>query len=167
MARAFPVRTWATPLTIGAFVLMAGTGILMFFGLDQGLTTVIHQWFSWFLLIGAGGHILANIKPLQLHLKSRWGRTSVALFAVVFVASFPSWGRVTGPQLKRPIEQALVDAPLSSLAAMNRMGEGVLVGRLKDHGINASSTQSIRELASVSGIGENRLLGLIFLEGRR
>ena len=38
-----PIKTWATPLTLGSFVLMGGTGVLMFFEQDAGLTTVVHQ----------------------------------------------------------------------------------------------------------------------------
>ncbi|MNR38623.1 hypothetical protein D3C85_1567410 [compost metagenome] len=30
-AKPFTLRTWSTPLTIGSFILMAVTGVLMFF----------------------------------------------------------------------------------------------------------------------------------------
>ena len=49
------LRGWATTLTIGSFVLMVGTGLLMFFALDRGLVVVIHQWFSWLFLAGRRG----------------------------------------------------------------------------------------------------------------
>lgn len=157
------LRTWATRLTIGAFVLMAGTGIAMFFEWNHGLTTVVHQWFSWLFLAGAGGHIAANFRPLRNHLKSHWCQASVALFACVLAASFFSWGRITGPQLKGPIEQALVDAPLWALAGATHVEPETLVARLKAHGIAANSQQSIRELSSSNGVGENRLLAAVFL----
>ena len=35
--KSIPIRAWATPLTIGSFVLMATTGVLMFFGVREGL----------------------------------------------------------------------------------------------------------------------------------
>lgn len=158
-----PLRTWATPLTIGAFVLMAGTGVAMFFEWNHGLTTVVHQWFSWLFLAGAGGHIAANFRPLKNHLKFRWGKASVALFACVLVASFFSWGRITGPQLKGPIEQALVDAPLWALAGTTHTEPEALVARLKAHGIAANQAQSVRELSNRNGVGENRLLAIVFL----
>jgi len=47
MAQCFTLRTWATPLTISAFLLMSVTGVLMFFHIEGGLTTVAHQWCSW------------------------------------------------------------------------------------------------------------------------
>jgi hypothetical protein len=112
------LRTWATPLTIGGFILMSATGVLMFFGWDRSLTAEAHKWFSLLFLTGVGGHIAANIRPFLNHLKSRWGKTSVATIAIVLAASFFSWGIITGPQLVRPVKQALVDAPLSALAGV-------------------------------------------------
>jgi hypothetical protein len=119
MAKPIPLRSWATPLTIGAFFLMAITGVLMFFEWNTGLTTVVHQWFSW--------------------------------------------GIITGPQLERPIEQALVEAPLSALASVTRTAPNALVHRLNARGIAATSQQSVRDLSTQSGESENRLLAIVFL----
>jgi len=163
MAEKTSPRWWATPLTIGAFLLMAITGILMFFEQDRGLIVVVHQWSSWLLVIGAVGHIVANFRPLKNHLKSGWGTVSVAAFGAILVASWFSWGLVTGPQLKRPIEQALVDAPLSVLARMNHVDPSALVAKLSAHGIDADSEQSIGELSRKYRLDENRLLGMVFL----
>lgn len=160
----FPAaRSWATPLTISSFLLMSATGVLMFFELDRGLVVVAHQWFSWLFLAGAAGHITANFRPFKNHFKSAGTRTTAIIFASVVVASLFSWGRMTGPQMKRPIELALVDAPLSSLAGVTHTEPDVLIGRFKAHGVVATEQQSIREIAIKSGVGENRLLGLVFL----
>jgi len=163
MSKAIPLRTWATPLTIGSFILMSVSGILMFFELDTGLTSGAHQWFSWFFLLGVGGHVTANFYPFKNHLRSRWGQASVAGFVIVLVASFFSWGLVTGSQLKRPIEQALIDAPLSSLAGVTHTEPDALVGKLKAHGITAAPGQSIHELALAQGVSAERLLAFVFL----
>jgi hypothetical protein len=163
MAKAFAVRSWATPLTIGSFLLMGGTGVLMFFELDSGLTAVVHQWFSWLFLIGATGHLVANVRPLGRHLASRVGRLSVGALGAILIASCFSWGLVTGPQLKRPIEQALVDAPLSALASVTNTSLDVLTQRLEAHGVAASGAESVHDLSGTSGVNENRLLAIVFL----
>lgn len=105
------LRTWATPLTIGAFVLMSVTGVLMFFHWTRGITAVAHEWGSWLFLVGVAGHIAVNLRPFKTHFNSAWGQFSVAEFVLVLAASFFSWGLVTGDHLKGPVEQALVDAP--------------------------------------------------------
>ena len=163
MPKTIPLRTWATPLTIGTFVLMSATGVLMFFEWELGLTTVVHQWCSWLFLAGAGGHIVGNIRPFKNHLKTRWGQASASAFMAILGASFFSWGIITGPQLKRPIEQALIDAPLAALASVTGTDPDALLRRLRSQGANATAQQSILELARESGMSENRLLAIVFL----
>jgi hypothetical protein len=148
---------------MGAFLLMAVTGMLMFFEWEHGLIVVVHQWSSWMLVLGAGGHIVANFRPLKNHLKSRWGMVSVATFSALLVVSLFSWGLVTGPAMKRTIEQALVDAPLSQLIRMSHVDTATVTERLKSEGIDASSEASISDLARNNNQDENRLLALVFL----
>ncbi|WP_085582178.1 hypothetical protein [Thalassospira mesophila] len=159
------LRSWATQLTIGAFLLMAGTGLMLFFEFEDGLTAVVHQWLSWFFLIGAGAHIFVNFKPFKSRLKSRWGVAFTTIFAAVFVLSCFSWGMITGPQLERPIEEALVFAPLSALAAVTKNQPDVIIAKLAGQGIVATPEQSIYDVVKKTGIDENILLGIIFLPG--
>lgn len=162
MSARITTRTWATPLTIGSFLLMAGTGVMMFFEWERGLMTVAHQWFSWFFVIGAIGHIIANIRPFNAHLKARWGRYSIAVFTIVLAASVFSWGQITGPQLERPIEQALVYAPLSALADVTGQSQADLIAKFRRQGIEAEADQSVADLARLHDIDENRALAIIF-----
>ena len=43
-------RESATPLTIGSFLLIAITGVLMFFHLDSGLNKLAHEWLGWAMI---------------------------------------------------------------------------------------------------------------------
>ncbi len=127
----------ATPLTIGAFFLMSATGVLMFFGWDRGLTSGVHEWFSWLFLAGAARHIAANIRPFMNHLRSGWGKASITMFIIAMAASFLSWGIETGDPLRRDVERALVDAPLSTLASLTNATPEDLRRRLEARGIIA------------------------------
>lgn len=158
-----PVRTWATPLTIGSFIPMAATGILMFFHIDRGIISGAHQWLSWLFLIGLVGHIMANFRSFTNHLKSRWVRTSVSVFAIILVASFFTWGARTGGQLLAAIENDLVSAPLSTLAVVVRTAPNVLEHRLETHGIVARKEQTIRDIAGNSPGKQLQVLKLVFL----
>jgi len=163
MVKAIPPRTWATPLTIGSFILMSISGLLMFLHWDTGLVAGAHQWVSLLFLLGVGGHVTANFRPFKNHLHSRWGQASVAIFVTVLAASVFSWGLVTGSQLQRPILLALADAPLSSLADITRTEPRALLEKLQARGITATSGQSIRELALTQQVDTERLLGMVFL----
>ena len=136
----------------------------MFFELESlGVITVVHQWFSWVFVIGVAGHITANFTPLKKHLKTSWGRYSVLIFVLIFGLSLFSWGVVTGPQLERPIELALVDAPLSALAEVVRIDLDILIQKFETEGIEFIATHSIRDVVALTGVDENILLGIVFL----
>ena len=159
------LRNWSTRLTMGAFLLVSGTGMLMFFEQESlGIITVVHQWTSLLLVFGVINHVAANFKPFKKHINSVWGKSSIVVFTLIFVASLNSWGLITGPQLERPIEQALGDAPLSLLALVTKTDIDVLLSELNENGINATADQSIRDLVLQLGIDENELLGIIFLK---
>lgn len=159
----FGLRTWSTPLTIGSFILMAVTGVLMFFDVVPGYVSFAHELCSWLFLVGTGGHIAVNFRPLKKHLRSAWGRASVAIFAVVLVVSMFSFGRITAPQLKWPVFEALVQAPLSALADVTRTDSADLVAKLERHGITATPEQSIASLAERHDMDEFHILGVVFL----
>lgn len=157
------LRTWSTPVTIGSFILMSVTGVLMFFDVVPGYLSFAHEWFSWFFLVGVGGHIAVNYRPFIKHLRSNWGRANVAIFSIVLVVSTFSFGRITAPQLKWPISNTLMEAPLSALADVTRMDLVDLQKKLNTHGIFATSDQSIKELAATHGVDEFHILGLVIL----
>ena len=158
------LRNWATPLTISTLIVMSVTGILMFFEQESfGLITVVHQWISLIFILGITGHIFANIRPFKSHIKTSLGKVSILAFTLILLASFYSWGLITGPQLERPIEHALVEAPLSALALVIKTEPGRLIQKLRNHGISESTELSIHDLVILHGIDENEVLGIIFL----
>lgn len=157
------LRIWATPLTIGSFLLMLGTGVVMFFNWNPGLIAVVHKWFSWVFLLGLCGHIAINIGPFLNHLKSRWGRGSIALCTIILILSFNTWGKVTGPRLKMPVQRALAQAPLSVLAEVSRTSLPDLLDKMKRNGITATGEESVLELSEKNHVDEHHLLGIIFL----
>ncbi len=166
MPGSLPLRRWATPLTLGAAVLMSVTGITMFFDWEPGHTTLVHQWMSWIFLIGIGAHLAVNIRPLKLHLKSAWGRGSIVVFGVILALSFYHWGMISGPQMKDRIEALLVEAPVSALAGVARVSPEELAGRLAAHGFATGPGDSIHDLARRHGADENLLLAIVFLPER-
>jgi hypothetical protein len=158
-----PLRKWATPLTIGAFFLMAVTGVLMFFHIDRGLISGAHEWLSWLFLIGVTAHVIANFRPFMNSLKSGWGRTSVSVFGAVLVASLFTWGAHTGGQFLAALQKGLVSVPLTSLAVMTHTEPHLLEHRLHAHGIAARREQTIRDIAGESPRKQLQILEIVFL----
>ena len=109
MAEAITMRRWATPLTIGASVLMFGTGVMMFFDIVPGYVTFVHEWLSWLFVLGAGAHIAVNYRPFLRHLKSGWpaGNSSAS-------SAMSCWSAAPGPA--RPISPWRSREPSSATA---------------------------------------------------
>ena len=89
-----PHRPWITPLVIGAFLISAVTGVLMFFHLDSGLNKAVHEWLSWAMVVGVGLHVLLNATAFKRYFTQTTGRGVMGGMALVLVLSFiPVGGR--------------------------------------------------------------------------
>jgi Domain of unknown function (DUF4405) len=113
-------REWATSATIGVFLLMAITGVLMFFHLASGLQKTVHEWAGWVMVAAVVAHVVVNWMAFKRYLVPR-GKTPaiVGVFATVLLVSFfvklPGGGQPSTPGLAIA---ALSKAPLPALAAV-------------------------------------------------
>ncbi len=152
-------RNLATPLTAGAFLLSAVTGVLIFFHLDVGLNKAAHEWLSWALLTGVVLHLVSNYKGFKRYFSSRLGLGLMGTFVLVLALSFVI------PKAKRePLAavygRALAQVPLSTLALVARRSPQELRNILLAEGLQASSDeQTLEELA-----GPDKGKGLQLLE---
>lgn len=140
-------RAWATPITIGAFLLMAVTGILMFFHLDTGLNKEAHEWLGWAMVLGVIAHAIANGQAFARQLSKATGQAIVGVFVLLLVGSFfvqePGGGSPAGAAIR-----ALVSAPISQLAALNGEPTASVVARLNKAGFQvADPNQTLSQVA--------------------
>jgi hypothetical protein len=81
------LRSWVTPITIGSFLLLGVTGLLMFFKVRGGLIVVAHEWLSPIFVVGACLHIWLNWDAVQANLSRARGILIVGLFAALLAFS--------------------------------------------------------------------------------
>lgn len=113
-------REWATPLTIGVFVLMGVTGLLMFFHWDNSLQKTLHEWVGWGMVAAVVVHALANWLGFKRYFKPGPALWIMTLFALVVVGSFVPWsgGAKKGPSTPGLAIQAVSGAPIRLLAPL-------------------------------------------------
>jgi hypothetical protein len=141
-------RNWITPITTGAFLLTAVTGILLFFHADTGLNKAVHEWLSWVFLIGAILHLTLNFAPFKKYLTQRKAQVLMGSFVLLLALSFiPIGGEEHhAPPFVPPIK-ALANTPLVTLAQVAQTSPEQLRERLADRGLAVTSDQqSISEL---------------------
>ncbi len=155
-------RDWITPLTMGAFGLLAATGVLMFFHLDSGLNKTAHEWLSWVLVAGVAGHAAVNWPGLKRHLAGWRGRTALGVAALLLAASFvPLGAQGDGPPFMGAM-RALVDAPVPVLAQVARTTPEVMRQRLAEAGhAPASDADTAKTLAGSDFGDQMRLLSTV------
>ncbi|HEX5277072.1 MAG TPA: DUF4405 domain-containing protein [Fluviicoccus sp.] len=140
-------REWATPLAAGAFLLVAATGVLMFFHLDSGLNKEAHEWLSWALLAGVGLHVTSNLSAFKRHLAGRRGQAFLGVFALLLALSFiPLEEEGEEKPFMAPV-RALAGAPIATLAQVANTTPETVMQRLQAAGFKASAaTQSVSDL---------------------
>ena len=148
------LRPWATPLTIGAFVIMATTGLLMFFHLESGLNKFAHEWLGWAMVGGVVAHAALHWRSFKSYFMDlRTGQVIIGAFVLLLAASFLAPAE-EGEGLPPPVMalQGLMRAPVSTVAEVAGKPETELVAALKAGGIPVGSAD--QTLASV--VGEDR-----------
>jgi hypothetical protein len=125
---------------MGAFGLLAVTGVLMFFHVDSGLNQTAHQWLSWVLIGSVALHAAVNGAGIRRHLGGWRGRGALALFALLLAGSFLPIGGQAEPPFVLPL-RALADAPLPVLAQVAKTSPEELRVRLQRAGVSVRSDE--------------------------
>jgi hypothetical protein len=114
-------RDWATPLTIGAFLLMALTGLAMFFHLETPLQKEVHEWAGWLMVTGVALHVVVNWMAFKRYFQALpRGLGIVSVFALVTLGSFFVRGAANGEAGSPPAVaiNALTRAPIAQVAPL-------------------------------------------------
>ncbi len=140
-------REWATPLTAGSFIVLAVTGLLMFFHLDRGLNHLAHEWLGWLLVLGVICHVTANSLGFKKHISGSRGKAVIVAFSLILVFSFiQPEERKRPPGWAQPVK-ALAFMPLKELAVVAKMSVEEVRERLTEDGLSPmSDEQSIKDL---------------------
>lgn len=159
-------RNWVTPVTAGAFLLSAVTGVLIFFHADTGANKFVHEWLSWVLLGGVALHVLANLGGFKSHLATARGKLLLGVFVLVLAVSFIPLGGTDDPPFMQPI-RSLSQAPLTTLAQVAKITPAQLRDRLVQAGLQpVSDEQSVSELVGPDMKQQMRVLGAILADGK-
>ncbi len=164
----FNMREWATPVTIGAFLISGLTGVLIFFHINFGLIRGAHEWLSWFLVLGVIFHVWLNWKAFARYFSKRMGVGIMALFAVLTIISLIPFGGSSGPNRRggppfAKAANALAEAPLTTVALVAKQEPADLLNKLKAQGLNVTSDQqTIKAIAESNKKNEMQILGMLF-----
>ncbi|MEN6422183.1 MAG: DUF4405 domain-containing protein [Smithella sp.] len=159
------LREWATPMTIGAFVLTAATGIMLFFKIELGSVKLVHEWLSWLLVIGTITHLIANWRASVRYLSKPLGKVILISFLLLTCVSFLPLnveGHNSGHPLKR-ISDTLIQTSLQEVAQVANHTPEEATDILQSKGIAIDGQdQTISEIATRNRTSPLLVLDAIF-----
>lgn len=145
------INKYATAITAALFLLVAGSGVAMFFHIGKDLVSEMHEWLALALLVPVAMHVYKNWRALMTYIRRRTIVAPLALsllFAAVFIgtATF-SGGREPIPRLIGALE----NAKLADIGRLLNVAPEVLEGAFKAKGFVVQSTeQRLSEIAQAS-----------------
>lgn len=167
----FNLRNWATPITIGSFIISALSGVILFFHLNIGMMKPAHEWLSWFMILGVALHLVTNWRAFTNYFKKRIPLAIIGTFALLTVLSFFSLGggdeggkgntRATSMKSMRLLQ----NTPVTLLAQIDNSTPEALIERLKAGGINVENAeQKLSDIAKANQTDPQKLLQMVINE---
>jgi len=161
------IRSWATPLTIGAFALSAISGVMMFFHVNSAPVKGIHEWGSWFLVIGGLFHVIGSWRPFIRYFSKPAAKAIMTAFALLIIVFFiPIGGNTEGHSRKLPpalLSRALPEATFASMAGIAQHNPEELIKEFESKGIVIKDRkETIRNIAADNKKEDVEILNMIF-----
>lgn len=157
------LRRWVTPCTIGAFLLSAVTGILLFFKVHLGMIKPVHEWLSWLFIIAALLHLFVNWEAGLKSVTRIGGRAILAVFILLLGLTFLPLGGSARHQRPDVLVGALLQASLDTVARLAQHNSDDMVVMFLAQGINVESKdQTLEQIAVRNNRQARELLGMIF-----
>ena len=156
------MKSWATPLAAGTFIILAVTGILMFFKINVGYIKPVHEWLSWVMVIGVVFHTIANWKSFTSYFSKKPSFTIIGAGLIITVLSvFIPSANNGNPGMK--MIKALGTAKIETIADMAGQNSDDIITKLEQKGISETGTSmTIQEIAAMNGKKEKDILWVIF-----
>lgn len=156
------MKSWATPLAAGTFIILAVTGILMFFKINVGYIKPVHEWLSWVMVIGIVFHTIANWKSFTSYFSKKPSFTIIGAGLIITVLSvFMPSANNGNPGMK--MIKALGTAKIETIADMVGQNSDDIITKLEQKGISETGTSmTIQEIAAMNGKKEKDILWVIF-----
>jgi hypothetical protein len=137
-------RNYVTPFIALIFLVLAITGLFMYFHLFDGYTEVAHEMMGLGFVAAATFHILVNWKSLKTHFgKKVFLPAALAVFAI-------SSGFIISGRLHTPVDQVLQDklikAPLADSFKVLGVNYTEASQKLKKHGLSIAGSNTLEDI---------------------
>lgn len=156
------LRTWATPVTIGTFIVISVTGVLMFFHADSGLNKLVHEWIGLVMVAAVAAHVLMNWRAFTTYFKRPVAVTLMGIGALVLASSFLLGGADASPDGMRALMMSVGNARVATLAELAGEDTEAVLAALDAAGIPATPDATLAALSGGDRTKQDEIIGLVF-----
>jgi hypothetical protein len=159
MLRDWSLR-YATALTTALFLVMAVSGVALFFRLQTVAFKELHAWLGLVLVTASGLHLWRNWPAMLGYI--RRGALKYPLIAALTASSAFAYAGLTAPSKTDPNRQLtamFARAHLTEIAPLLHVDAEEIARKLRNRGFEVASTgQSLTEIAKASGRNEKEVI---------
>ena len=144
------IKKTATSLTIGAFIVVSITGMLLFFDLATGSIRATHEWMSLFFALTGLLHVYSHKKALFNYFSNKY---LIFMCTVLMLAGFMFVFSLNDIYASGASYKKLINAKLEHLAPIFDTNTNELVVKIKSMGLTIKSTgQSLNDIAKANNM---------------
>ena len=158
-------RNVLSALLMVMFAIVSITGIMMYFKIRVLSSETLHIWLGFAFVVISCLHLLKNWNGFLSYFK-KCSTVLSLLFGCVVILAFVLPPLVIpqekGVNPKGKIIGAMMNAPLSKVAAFVDLDDEMMIKMLAQKQILASSKQSVLEIAKASGKTNDEILNIVF-----
>lgn len=157
------INKYATAATATLFLVVAASGVAMFFHVGEDLVKEMHEWLAVVLVAIAALHIYKNWKPLANYFRKRTILVPLVLTLVAAAAFIVPASMSSGENPRARVFQALENAKLADVGQLLEVAPDDLASTLKTRGfVIASNDQRLSEIARASNKPPMAVLMTVF-----
>jgi len=146
------LNKYTTAITAALFLVVAGSGVAMFFHVGKDVLIEMHQWLAILLVAAAGLHIYKNWAALMTYVRRRTIIWPLALALAAAAAFIVPASMSERPDPGRGLMQAMQNARLADVNKVLDVLPTTLEAVLKRQGFVISSSDArLSEIARASG----------------
>jgi phosphate starvation-inducible membrane PsiE len=137
-------RNFVTPLITVVFLIVALSGILMFFHLFDGYTEVVHEILGLVFVVFSVFHIILNWKALKIHFRKRFfisATITVAAISLLLIVQ-----QYNNPKLDAILLEKITNAPIGDVLKVLQVDSTEAVKRLEANGISYDGAVTMEEI---------------------
>jgi Na+/melibiose symporter-like transporter len=152
-------RSFITPLITIIFLVVALSGLLMFFHIFDGYTEVVHEILGVVFVVFSVLHVILNWKALKIHFKKRVFILSIIVVAVISILLVIQQQK--SPKFDTILIERITNAPIEDVLKVLQVDSIVVVKRLEENGISFIEGASMKEIWINNKVSPKKLFDLI------